>query len=190
MIFQYHISLLLQFSLFILCEVISAFHDPACRQLQNINPHWDDEKLYQESRRILNAEYQHILYNEFLPTLIGTQVGVSLATRCKISWMTISNLGNYLIVHSDNHLTQGMKHGGIGINTLTKGFSNDYQDNFDSRLMNEFATAAYRVGHTLISGLMEMYSTVKRQLLVSLKCSWLKTPPDVIQNCFLPFPSL
>ena len=82
-----------------------------------------------------------------------------------------------------------MKHGGIGINTLTKGFSNDYQDNFDSRLMNEFATAAFRVGHTLISGLMEMYSTVKRQLLVSLKCSWLKTPPDVIQNCFLPFPS-
>ena len=62
-----------------------------------------------------------------------------------------------------------MKFGGIDINTLSKGFSKDYQSNFDSRLMNEFATAAYRVGHTLIPGLINMYSTVKNRLQVSLE---------------------
>ena len=63
-----------------------------------------------------------------------------------------------------------MKFGDIDINTLSRGFSKDYQSNFDSRLMNEFATAAYRVGHTLIPGLINMYSTVKNKLQVSLEC--------------------
>ena len=126
-------------------EVPSALHNTPCRELQTINPRWDDERLYQESRRILNAEYQHILYNEFLPTLLGP-TGVQ-----------------------EN----------IGIKTLTRGFSRDYQDTFDSRLMNEFATAAYRVGHTLIPGLINMYSTVKSRLQASLYAysyAWCNVP--------------
>lgn len=60
---------------------ITTFHTVFVRQhnlleegLHYINPRWDGERLYQETRRIVSAMLQHVAYNELLPLLLGQQV--------------------------------------------------------------------------------------------------------------------
>jgi len=78
----------------------------------------DDEQIYQKARRIVIAEYQNIVYNEYLPLILGP----------------------------DSIYKYGLSIAG----------PTSYDPTEDPSLINSFATAAYRFGHTLIQGLVNM----------------------------------
>ena len=54
-------------------------HNRIAAQLALTNPAWNDTMLYFETRRIVIAIYQHIVYSEWVPAIIGIQVNSPLA---------------------------------------------------------------------------------------------------------------
>lgn len=93
-------------------------HNRIATELAQVNPTWDDERLFQETRKILIGEMQHIVYNEWLPVIIG--------------WNTAALF--------DLTPLNG------------KTYFSGYNPTINPALAGEFATAAFRFGHTLVRG--------------------------------------
>ncbi|CAL4067189.1 unnamed protein product [Meganyctiphanes norvegica] len=113
-------------------------HNRVVRELQKITSGWTDEEMFQEARRIVVAEYQHIMYNEYFPITLGT---------------------NYMQ--------------SFGLSTRTSGFSNDYRPDINPTITNEFATAAFRYGHSLVQGIMDLYSANGAVSTIKLRDHWM-----------------
>jgi len=49
-------------------------HNRIADYLAHLNPHWTDETIFQETRRIVIAEHQNIAYYEWLPIFLGLNI--------------------------------------------------------------------------------------------------------------------
>ncbi|PSN56140.1 hypothetical protein C0J52_03325 [Blattella germanica] len=58
-------------------------HNRIAEELAALNPQWDDETLFQESRRIVIAQMQHITYKEWMPLVIGSKYLKKLGLEMK-----------------------------------------------------------------------------------------------------------
>ena len=76
---------------------------------------WDDETIFQEARKIVAAEMQHITYNEYLPIILGD------------AYMHF-----------------------FGLYSTPSGFNWVYSPFIDASIVNVFAAATYRYGHSQI----------------------------------------
>jgi len=63
-------------------------HNRIAKVLTKLNPVWSSEIVFQETRRIVIAELQHITYNEFLPTLLGIIFSVHDRSQKKLHLYT------------------------------------------------------------------------------------------------------
>ena len=79
-------------------------HNRIARKLGEINKHWNNEKIYQETRKIVGAVLQKITYQDFLPIITGPEPFPKYK----------------------------------------------YNANVNPGILNSFATAAFRFGHSLI----------------------------------------
>ncbi|XP_050718904.1 chorion peroxidase-like isoform X4 [Eriocheir sinensis] len=120
-------------------------HNRVATALQRFNPQWNDEQVYQEARRIVVAEIQHITFNEWLPIIVGPR-----------------------FVRA------------FGLTVRRRGFSNDYNPTINPNMNNEFSTAAFRFGHSLVQGTLALFSQNGQVSTVQLRNNF--NSPHLIQN--------
>ncbi|XP_067643898.1 peroxidasin [Eurosta solidaginis] len=84
-------------------------HNRVATKLRDINPHWDGDTIYHESRKIIGAQMQHITYKHWLPLIVGES--------------GMLKLGDY----------------------------RGYDPSINPSIVNVFATAALRFGHSIIN---------------------------------------
>ncbi|XP_043523513.1 putative uncharacterized protein DDB_G0282133 isoform X2 [Frieseomelitta varia] len=119
-------------------------HNRIAKTLIQINPHWDDETLYQEARRIVIAEIQHITYNEFLPILLGKDVMEK-----------------------------------FGLLLEKNGYWDGYDENVNPSVIDAFAAAAFRFGHSLLPTAVERWSKAHKFIASKRLSDLIRRPFDL-----------
>ncbi|CAH1400800.1 unnamed protein product [Nezara viridula] len=124
--------------------IMAREHNRLARALAQVNPHWDDETLYQEARRIVIAEIQHITYNEFLPIILGKEVMEK-----------------------------------FGILLEKDGYWDGYDPTVNPNIIDAFASAAFRFGHSLLPTAVERWSKAHKFIASKRLSDLIRRPYDL-----------
>ena len=60
-------------------------HNRIADRLTQLNHGWNDERAYQEARKIIGAMIQHVTYNEYLPHILGNQQMIDFELKPRAS---------------------------------------------------------------------------------------------------------
>lgn len=110
--------------------VFVRLHNLLARRLSTINSHWSDERVFQESRKIVGAIVQHVTFREFLPIVLGQAV----------------------LKRFDLELIRD------------GGYYHGYDPSANPTVANEFSSAAYRFGHSLVQRSFVRYDREHRPI--------------------------
>lgn len=134
-------------------------HNRYCDVLKNLHPNWNDEQLYRESRRRVNAHIQAITYEEWLPAMgieLPAYSGYDDTVNPNISNVfaaaafrlghtllngnlrTVDNDGNYLghIPLKDAFFTPSLV-GDMGLDPFFKGMAEQVEQELDGKVVDD-----------------------------------------------------
>lgn len=106
-------------------------HNRIADRLATINPHWNDERIYHETRHIVAAGVQHVMMIEYIPLLIGEKMA---------QLYNLTGHNSEVNLMHNSHYWHG------------------YDPSVTTSVSNSFAAAAFRQGHTFIQSTVERYN--------------------------------
>ncbi|CAK9299791.1 unnamed protein product [Gordionus sp. m RMFG-2023] len=106
-----------QISLTLMHIILLRQHNVIAEKLASLNLKWNDERIFQETRKIIIAMVQLITYQEYLPLILGLEA---------------AKKNGFLLVEN-------------------KGYFKGYDPRMNPTTRNEFVSAAFRFGHSMIT---------------------------------------
>lgn len=64
-------------------SLLYRLHNHIALRLASVNKHWDDDKLFEEARRLNIAIYENLIYNQYLPTFLSRNYAESKNLTCR-----------------------------------------------------------------------------------------------------------
>lgn len=113
-------------------------HNLHAQNLAKVNPKWTDELLFQEARRLNVAEFQHIVYEEYLPLIFGP------------------TLSSYYNLNADGYETYSKYDYKSKALHYKKNLFTIYEPYTDPTSWNDYVTAACRYGHSQIGSFFSL----------------------------------
>ncbi|GFY37908.1 chorion peroxidase [Trichonephila inaurata madagascariensis] len=108
-------------------------HNRIARRLREINSNWDEERLYQESRRIVGAIMQQVTYNEYLPLVIGPE---------RMEWFDLSLRRNGFTQYDETVQATLANEGQL--DGLCAGLANSPSQKFDRHMVRDVTNHLYQ----------------------------------------------